>query len=190
MAEFIVFHSVSFREHLREVWKSDKNLFCRLYPVLEKTKCRFPTDVFFLDVIPVIPCKFRPVNFTDGQIKENGQSMVLRKIIQDCYILKSAIFAHNKNTIDDLPENIRPMIRSLEGATLLDKLQSAWTTLQESVDMIVDSDAKNDRSNMSGFKQVRTYLNSSTAILKPASLSISFHSFRSWKRRKACFACT
>ena len=137
------------------MWTNDQELFARLFPVLRTTDCEYPTDIFFLDVIPVIPSKFRPVNFTNGLLKENGHSLVLKKIIQDTYVVKTALFAFKRDSKDDLPKEAEQLINSLQGTTLLDKLQSAWLEMQEGVNMIADS-SSNKELNAAGFRQVRT----------------------------------
>ena len=142
-----------YREHFREVWKNDQSLFEALFPVLRNTKNQYPTDIFFLEVIPVTPPRFRPVDFTNGVIKENGRSMVLKKIIQDAEILKTALVAYKLNSADSLPVEAQRLINVLQGSTLLAKLHFAWEELQQSVILIVDTSAQKDSVGV-GFKQV------------------------------------
>lgn len=172
------------RDHLRQVWKHDENIFCQLYPVLAKTTTEHPTDVFFLEIIPVIPNKFRPVNFTNGQIKENGQTMVLRKIVTDTYIVKTALYAYQKDSTECLPLDSQRMIRSLSGSNLLEKLKTAWLQLQQDIDMIVDTSTSKEASSLVGFRQV-FIKNFPSDIFVKTTLS-----HRSWRRKKVSFACT
>jgi len=141
------------RQHFREVWKNDQGLFESLFPVLRSTKCQYPTDIFFLEVIPVAPPRYRPVDFTNGMIKENGRSMVLKKIIQDAEILKIAVVAHKDNSADHLSVEAQRMINVLQGSTLLAKLHFSWEDLQQSVNMIIDTSTQKDALGV-GFKQV------------------------------------
>ena len=141
------------REHFREVWKNDENLFKSLFPVLKSTNCQYPTDIFFLEVIPVTPPKFRPVDFTNGTIKENGRSMVLKDIIKNAEILKTTVVAFKQNSVDNLPEQAQRLIAILSGSTLLAKLHFAWEELQQSVNLIVDTSSQKDAVGI-GFKQV------------------------------------
>nr|CAG4649915.1 EOG090X00BV [Sida crystallina] len=130
------------REHLREVWANDQELFGALFPVLRTTDSKYPTDVFFLDVIPVIPSRFRPINVSNGLLRENGQSLNLKKVIEDTYIVKTALFAYKQNSTDNLPRESERMIKALKGKDFLEKYQSAWLGLQESVNIIVDGNPK------------------------------------------------
>lgn len=150
----MIFNLQRYRDHLREVWKYDKEVFCQLYPVLSKTNTEHPTDVFFLEVIPVIPNKFRPVNFSNGQVKENGQTMVLRKIVSDTYVVKTVLYAFQKDSVENLPPDSQRMVKSLNGSNMLEKLKSAWLELQQDIDMIVDTSTSKEASSLVGFKQV------------------------------------
>lgn len=104
-------------------------------------------------MIPVTPPRFRPVDFTNGVIKENGRSMVLKKIIQDAEILKATVVAYNRNSTDGLPVDVQRMVNVLQGSTLLAKLHFAWEELQQSVNLIVDTSTQKDAVGV-GFKQV------------------------------------
>ena len=51
------------REHLRKVWEQDAVLLKRLYSSLAASSEKNPVDIFFLDIVPVPPTKFRPVSW-------------------------------------------------------------------------------------------------------------------------------
>jgi DNA-directed RNA polymerase I subunit RPA1 len=142
---------------LREVWNNDRELFGRLFPVLKTTNCENPTDVFFLDVVPVMPPKFRPMNFSNGILKENGQSLLLKKIIEETYIVRAAVAAFKQDSTDQLPKAAQDMVKSLSGESLLDKMQTAWLALQESVNMIADTSNNREYQGV-GFRQVTDLL--------------------------------
>ena len=135
------------------MWNNDRELFGRLFPVLKTTNCKNPTDVFFLDVVPVIPPKFRPMNFSNGALKENGQSLLLKKIIEETYVVRAAVDAFKQDTTDELCKEAQDMVQSLTGESLLDKMQTAWLGLQESVNMIADTSNNREFPGV-GFKQV------------------------------------
>lgn len=129
-------------------------MFGHLYPVLMKTKGEYPTDVFFLDTIPVIPPKFRPVNFVDGVMSENGHSKILSNIIKNVKVLRIALCAHKGGDPEVLTVEAKKYLDAIQGKSLLAKLQSAWLTLQQTVDMITDTSANKDDISMKGFRQV------------------------------------
>lgn len=142
------------RDHLRELWRTEKELFGRLYPVLMSTNIKHPTDVFFLDIIPVIPPRYRPVNVIGGQMSENGQTTILRKIVTDTYVVKTALHAHKNDSMDHLPVDSQRLLNSIQGTTLLEKLQNAWQVLQQDINMIVDVGTSKDTQQMTGFRQI------------------------------------
>ena len=50
------------RDHMREVWNQDAVLLRRLYSSLATSPSQNPIDIFFLDIVPVPPSRFRPVS--------------------------------------------------------------------------------------------------------------------------------
>jgi DNA-directed RNA polymerase I subunit RPA1 len=132
-----------------------------------------------------MPPKFRPVNFVGGLMSDNKQTSVLRKIVQDTYIVKTALFCNQKNSMEDIPEESQRMLNILQGKSLSEKLHTAWHELQKNVNMILDtSTIKADQSkNLVGFKQVLLVLKTQVA-----GNSINFSSncshCRFWRRSK------
>lgn len=154
--------AILYRDLLRLLWKNENELFGQLYPVLLKTNIENPSDVFFLDVISVMPPKFRPVNIVGGIMSDNKQTAVLRKIVQDTYIVKTTLFCYEQRSLDNMPEDSRRLLKNLQGETLLEKLQTAWHGLQENVNMIVDTSTTKDAKSLVGFKQVKSISNTQT----------------------------
>jgi hypothetical protein len=50
------------RDHLRKIWRNEKEFMTALSPVLENCDMEHPTDIFFSDMISVPPPKMRPVS--------------------------------------------------------------------------------------------------------------------------------
>ena len=52
------------QSHMREVWSSDGDILQALFGALniKMNKEKYATDVFFLNVVPVSPPRFRPVS--------------------------------------------------------------------------------------------------------------------------------
>ena len=169
------------------MWKNEKDLLGHLFPVLLKTKGENPTDVFFLDVIPVIPPKFRPVNFVDGVMSENGQSKLLGAIIKDVKVVRMALNVHREGKTDVLTVEGQRAYAMLQGQSSLAKLQSSLLSLQQNVDMISDSSAKmnKDDVSMKGFRQVFYFLNYCQFIYCYNLLHYCLKSFRLSREKKA-----
>lgn len=142
------------RDHLRETWNMHNTLIRQLYPDFTSAN----TDMFFLDVIPVIPSKFRSVNFLPGRITENGLSTILSDVILEAKVLEWAAIAHKEGTgkfTKDALKVIDGLVQSTAKnpkPSYLEKYQAAYSNLQRKVDLIVD--ASKDKRNLTGFKQV------------------------------------
>ena len=79
------------REHMRKLWQNDEVMFGYLYPALKAIKCDNPTDVFFINVIPVVPPKFRPILRVSGRIRENARSVGLNNILTEVDFIEDSI---------------------------------------------------------------------------------------------------
>lgn len=47
---------------MRSIWLHEQEFLETLLPTLKRSDMEFPTDLFFLDVLPVIPTNCRPVS--------------------------------------------------------------------------------------------------------------------------------
>ena len=52
------------RDHLRKLWENEKDILISVLGALNISTCdeQSPIDIFFLDVLPVTPPRFRPVS--------------------------------------------------------------------------------------------------------------------------------
>lgn len=66
------------RDHFRTLWSFDHALLQHLFPVMKRTDIKHPTDVLFLDVIPVPPPRSRPCQFTGGIMTQHPQSQAIQ----------------------------------------------------------------------------------------------------------------
>ena len=70
---------VDTRRHLQDVWKTDGKVIKCLMGVfdLKGLSQECPTDIFFIDVLPVVPSRFRPVSFSVFLVKSNSSNAQL-----------------------------------------------------------------------------------------------------------------
>lgn len=54
--------SADVRDHLRQVWQKDQQVLRCLFHFLSESSADYPTDAFFIDIVPVPPSRFRPVS--------------------------------------------------------------------------------------------------------------------------------
>ncbi|KAI4482207.1 hypothetical protein M0804_008758 [Polistes exclamans] len=144
------------KEYLRKLWQNEEDFIKIIIPCLNNVKAEYATDVFFFDVIPVLPPIVRPINFLHGQMIEHPQSQVYKSIIQDCLILRNIIqYIQNGNT-NQLPEEGKMVFDQIKGSTAVEKLHYAWQMLQTNVDHLMDRELNRtpDSANCLGLKQV------------------------------------
>lgn len=146
------------RDHLRLVWKNNHDFLIKLFPFLGKIKLsEVPTDVFFLDVIPVPPSRFRPLNVMKDRKYEHAQTANLANVLRECVALKELMIQYNNKKGE--VENIVPgptITNTAENLTeCMQKVMSFWLRLQARVNVVLDSDLDNlSRDKCFGVRQI------------------------------------
>ncbi|EFN67613.1 DNA-directed RNA polymerase I subunit RPA1 [Camponotus floridanus] len=138
------------KEYLRQLWNNEKDFFQIIIPCLELVDIEYPTDIFFFEVIPVLPPIVRPVNFINGQMIEHPQTYIYKNIIQDCLILRNIIQTIQDGSIDHLPQASRLVFEQIRGNTTVEKLHNAWQTLQSNIDHLMDRDINRTPESING----------------------------------------
>ncbi|PNF38093.1 DNA-directed RNA polymerase I subunit RPA1, partial [Cryptotermes secundus] len=146
------------RDHLRKIWKNEKEFMSALSPLLESCDMEHPTDSFFLDMIPVPPPKVRPVNFVGGKLVEHPQTQAYKLIVQDCIIIQNITKTMQDGNANSIPEEAKSIIEQIQGKTLEEKLVLTWQGLQADVDRLMDSGMNRSSQKLQkvcpGIKQV------------------------------------
>lgn len=144
------------KEYLRRLWNNEKDFLKIIVPCLEFIDIEYPTDVFFFEVIPVLPPIVRPVNFLNGQMIEHPQTHIYKSIIQDCLVLRNIIQTIQDGGTDHLPQEGRIVFEQIKGITAVEKLHNAWQVLQSNVNHLMDRDMNktSESLNGQGLKQV------------------------------------
>ncbi|CAG5085409.1 Similar to Polr1a: DNA-directed RNA polymerase I subunit RPA1 (Mus musculus) [Cotesia congregata] len=144
------------RELLRNLWKQEEVILRALIPVLSTVKTTFPTDIFFLEVVSVIPPRARPINKLKNQIIEHPQNQAYKSILSDCLVIKNIIKVVQDGDTRNLPQEGVQVYKDVRGTSAIEKLHNAWQILQANVDHLMDRDMTktNDSANCEGFKQI------------------------------------
>ncbi|XP_032689427.1 DNA-directed RNA polymerase I subunit RPA1 isoform X2 [Odontomachus brunneus] len=144
------------KEYLRQLWNNEKDFLKLIMPCLNLIDIEYPTDVFFLEVIPVLPPIVRPVNMLHGQIIEHPQTQVYKNIMQDCLILRNIIQTIQDGNTDQLPQEGRLVFEQIRGLTAVEKLHNAWQSLQVNVNHLMDRDMNKTSESIHchGLKQI------------------------------------
>ncbi|XP_063994065.1 DNA-directed RNA polymerase I subunit RPA1 [Diachasmimorpha longicaudata] len=144
------------RKYIRRIWENDKDILKVMVPCLDHLNIEYPVDVFYFEVIAVLPPIVRPVNFLDGQLIEHPQTQVYKHIMQDCLVLRNIIQTIQDGDTSQLPEEGKLVFETIRGATPLEKLHNAWSGLQGNVDHLMDRDMTKTAESMvcQGLKQI------------------------------------
>ncbi|CAL4060940.1 unnamed protein product [Meganyctiphanes norvegica] len=139
---------------LREVWREDFAFLKILYPVLAGSLEEYPTDMFFINKLLVIPPKYRPCNFQDGMMIEHEASVLLKNVVLFSKCLNFLVSVA-KGTISELPDTITYILSQIPGKTNQEKSQVIWNKIQSMVDNLLDANLNKIGSGTSrGIKQV------------------------------------
>uniref|UniRef100_M3ZP94 DNA-directed RNA polymerase subunit n=1 Tax=Xiphophorus maculatus TaxID=8083 RepID=M3ZP94_XIPMA len=140
------------REHISKVWEKEGFFLKFLFPGLEESSGSegqkgFYPDLFFLELLVVPPCRYRPINRLGDQMFTNGQTVNMQAVMKDCGIIRKllALIAGEKQTEEEEEEETlepedQTFLSGISGATLPDKLFNTWIRLQSHVNIVFDSD--------------------------------------------------
>uniref|UniRef100_A0A4W6FWZ2 DNA-directed RNA polymerase subunit n=1 Tax=Lates calcarifer TaxID=8187 RepID=A0A4W6FWZ2_LATCA len=107
----------------------------------------FYPDLFFLELLVVPPCRYRPINRLGDQMFTNGQTVNMQAVMKDCGIIRKllALIAGEKTpqeeeTPEQTDQTDQTFLSGIPGQTLTDKLYNIWIRLQTHVNIVFDSD--------------------------------------------------
>ena len=124
---------------LRKCWKNDKVVLSSLYPILSSVEREYPTDLFFLNTLLVIPPKFRPYNrMRDGLISEHESTTLLKSVLRLSRYLMPLLSVMN-GTLDEIPSKLQVFYKEIKGKTYEEKCQNMWYQIQCNVNNIYDA---------------------------------------------------
>ncbi|CAL1540316.1 unnamed protein product [Lymnaea stagnalis] len=132
------------REHVRLVWEHGKEFLQKLFPFLAKVNgAEVPTDVFFLDVIPVPPSRFRPLSIMKERKYEHPQTANLSNVLRECVTLKDLLQTYSKRIENVLDGNVQGLTvqDTNENMTVhVQKIMASWLRLQSRVNIVLDNE--------------------------------------------------
>ncbi|XP_061541184.1 DNA-directed RNA polymerase I subunit RPA1 isoform X1 [Phycodurus eques] len=141
------------REHANKLWENEgfflKCLFSGLVnnSGLNEEQMGFSPAHFFMELLVVPPCRYRPNNQLGDQMFTNGQTVNMQAVMKDCTIVRkllSLIAAENGTSQDEQSqakeETDQSILSGIPGLTLTDKLYNIWVRLQTHVNIVFDSD--------------------------------------------------
>lgn len=142
--------------HFQSVYSQDPELLNYLFPVFRQSGLTTPTDLLFMEVLPVPPPRSRPAMFADGMITMHPQSQALQNVVESAIVLKQLLHVHQGADLESLGADVQDMVKSLRGDSTTQQLDLVWKEMQNHVDHVVDKDlnaGRNDKKGW-GFKQL------------------------------------
>ncbi|KAM6953305.1 DNA-directed RNA polymerase I subunit RPA1 [Aplochiton taeniatus] len=147
------------KDHITELWQKEgfflKSLFAGLDQEHGSGSIFYP-DLFFLELLVVPPCRYRPINRLGDQMFTNGQTVNMQAVMKDSGVIQKllALIAGEKaketgNTtlleedteaLTDVSQTDQAFLSGIPGQTLTDKLYNVWIRLQTHVNIVFDSD--------------------------------------------------
>ncbi|XP_058053507.1 DNA-directed RNA polymerase I subunit RPA1 [Anopheles bellator] len=143
--------------YLRRLYALNGTTLQLLFPMMRKVSVEHPTDIFFMEVVPVPPPKVRPVKRTEGEtIVEHPQSAILRDILLANSTVRAILMAYGSNTAAGMSETALATVKSVVGAakgeTQPEKLYYAWLALQTNVDRLLEEQQMSGKNKSWGLK--------------------------------------
>ncbi|XP_068181664.1 DNA-directed RNA polymerase I subunit RPA1 [Antennarius striatus] len=135
------------KEHSVQLWAREafflKHLFSGMEGGAASAKGFYP-DLFFLELLVVPPCRYRPINRLGDQMFTNGQTVNMQAVMKDCGIIRKLLALIAGEKIADEEEAVeqtdQTFLLGIPGETLSDKLYNIWIRLQTHVNVVFDSD--------------------------------------------------
>ncbi|KAM4586026.1 LOW QUALITY PROTEIN: DNA-directed RNA polymerase I subunit RPA1 [Fundulus diaphanus] len=114
------------REHVSKVWAKEGFFLKHLFPGLEEStgsegQKGFYPDLFFLELLAVPPCRFRPINQLGDQMFTNGQTVNMQAVMKDCGVIRKllAVIAGEKHAEEAEEEGVSGNTSSCWGGHLV-----------------------------------------------------------------------
>ncbi|XP_028403627.1 DNA-directed RNA polymerase I subunit RPA1-like isoform X2 [Dendronephthya gigantea] len=161
------------QEHLHRVWEKEETLLDSLlgsYPSPTASKRKSSPQMFFLNVLPVPPSRFRPISVMGDKKFDNPQSANLTKVLEDCQVLKVCLDQIKQTRSNNDGEGTSDVASRSSSSTATttsstydripgkspeEKLQNTWVRLQNDVNCFIDSDLDKLSTNQAnGIKQL------------------------------------
>lgn len=149
------------KDILENVFKKDGNFIKILYPVLRDMEDQ-GHNVFFMDVIPVVPPLCRPPNRLRDGITEHPQTRAYHSVIQANNQLRYIVALKKQDdggeilTTQSMKNEAENIYNAARGENANEKIYYKWEELQLAVDFTLDVTvgSRNDQKTNSGLKQL------------------------------------
>ncbi|KAK7895603.1 hypothetical protein WMY93_020928 [Mugilogobius chulae] len=140
------------REHLTELWGKEGFFLKHLFSGMdfESKENGFNPDLFFLEILLVPPCRYRPINKMGDQMFTNGQTVNMQAVMRDCETIRKLLAMIAGKKLQAEVSSDQSFIMTLPGQTLNDKLYNIWLRLQSHVNILLEKKNGLFRKHMMG----------------------------------------
>lgn len=170
------------REHVTKLWEKEGFFLKHLFAGFDMNNSEkgFSPEVFFLEMLVVPPCRYRPVNRLGDQMFTNGQTVNLQAVLKDNFMIQkllALIAAEKTSATEDTQTEMeqssesteisqidQSFLTGIQGLTLTDKLYNMWIHLQSHVNIVFDSDM--DKLMTEKFPGVRQLLEKKEGLFR------------------------
>ncbi|XP_023936707.1 DNA-directed RNA polymerase I subunit RPA1 [Bicyclus anynana] len=144
------------KHHCTSIAENDEDILTCCIPILKYGNIKPVTDLFFMQVIPVLPPCVRPCNFLLGQVVEHPQNHVYKNIMNFAYsaraVLQVLTAPDQQKGIDGLDLHPRQAYERVSGTSPAEKLHSVWQELQRQTNQLLNCEGSGAESQ--GLKQI------------------------------------
>ncbi|KAM3962676.1 LOW QUALITY PROTEIN: RNA polymerase I subunit RpI1 [Aphomia sociella] len=144
------------KRYCTSIAENDSDILIHCIPILKNSNTKPVTDLFFMEVVPVLPSCVRPCNFLQGELVEHSQTNVYKAILTVALttrvVLQVLTASDQQKAIDSLDKKPRSAYESAIGKTPVEKLHFVWQELQKNVSHLLSCDAQGLTSQ--GLKQI------------------------------------
>ncbi|CAH0691686.1 unnamed protein product [Spodoptera exigua] len=139
-----------------EIAQNDEEILKFCFPVLNNSKEKPVTNIFFMEVVPVLPPCVRPCNVLRGELIEHPQTNVYKAILQNAFAARAVLHiltsSNQQKAIDCLDQVPRQAYESVQGKSPAEKLHVVWQELQKSINNLLNCEGQGVASQ--GLKQI------------------------------------
>jgi DNA-directed RNA polymerase I subunit RPA1 len=134
----------------------DEEILTACLPILKNAKQKPVTNIFFMEVLPVLPPCVRPCNVLQGELIEHPQTNIYKDILT--YTLSARVTLQvlssedPETTINNLDTKPRSSYEQIAGNSPPEKLHAVWQDLQKNINYVLNCEGQPTKSL--GLKQI------------------------------------
>lgn len=144
------------KRYCTSICENDNDILLHCLPILKYSNVKPVTNLFFMELVPVLPPVVRPCNYLQGELMEHPQTNGYKGILQDAYsaraILQVVSATDQQKAIDTLEQQPRQAYESVQGQTPPEKLHTVWQELQKHINNLLTCEGQ--RLASQGLKQI------------------------------------